>query len=298
MSQSLPAKILGRSGLSVTWLGYGGMEIRGAPRGRPVTDDQMKTILNVLLDAGINFLDTANDYGRSEEFIGKYISHRRSEYYLATKCGCHPDGEHIWTKENLLRGLHESLQRLRTDYVDLIQLHNPTVQEREQGNLVAALQEMREQGKVRWIGASTTLPHLPTFLNWNVFDVFQIPYAALMRDHEGWITKAAQAGVGTVIRSGVSRDQPGVGSYRVEQYQKYDEAKLDELREAGESRTAFMLRFTLTHPDVQTVIVGTVNPEHLLENIRTVARGRLSPDIYEEAKRRLDRIGLEPEKVS
>ena len=64
----------------------------------------------------INFIDTANDYGRSEEFIGKYLSQRRSEYYLATKCGCtvvHKDDNtddtpHVWTRENLFRGLNES----------------------------------------------------------------------------------------------------------------------------------------------------------------------------------------------
>ena len=86
----LPKTALGRTGLNVTTLGYGAMEIRGARiwGGRQVTEDQAKTILNAVLDAGINFIDTANDYGRSEEFIGKFISNRRSEYFLATKCGC------------------------------------------------------------------------------------------------------------------------------------------------------------------------------------------------------------------
>ena len=83
MTTKLPTAILGRTGLKVTRLGFGAMEIRGSRiwGGRPVTEDQAKTILNAVLDAGINFIDTANDYGRSEEFIGKYISQRRSEYY-------------------------------------------------------------------------------------------------------------------------------------------------------------------------------------------------------------------------
>ena len=83
-SSGLPTATLGRAGLPVTRLAYGAMEVRG-PRiwgGRPVTEEQARTILNAVLDAGINFIDTSNDYGRSEEFIGKYLSHRRSEFFL------------------------------------------------------------------------------------------------------------------------------------------------------------------------------------------------------------------------
>ncbi len=84
----LPTRQLGRTGLDVTMLGYGAMEIRGAPRGRDVSDQQAETILHAVLDSGINYIDTSIDYGVSEERIGRYIGDRRSEYYLASKCGC------------------------------------------------------------------------------------------------------------------------------------------------------------------------------------------------------------------
>src|SRR5580693_7655536 len=123
-------RTLGRTGLKVSALGYGAMEVRGSRiwGGRPVTEEQASTILNAVLDAGINFIDTANDYGRSEEFIGKYIGTRRNEYILATKCGCTvvhrdentDDTPHVWTRDNLFRGLHESLARMKTDYVDVM----------------------------------------------------------------------------------------------------------------------------------------------------------------------------------
>ena len=73
MTASLPTTTLGRTGLEVTRLGFGAMEIRGSRiwGGRPVTEDQARTILDAVLDAGINFIDTSNDYGRSEEFIGE-----------------------------------------------------------------------------------------------------------------------------------------------------------------------------------------------------------------------------------
>ena len=72
---------------------------------------------------------------------------------------------------------------------------------------------------------------------------------------------------------------------------RFDQAGLDDLREDGESRTAFMLRFTLTHPDVHTIIVGTKDPDHLRDNVSVAAKSLLTDDAYAEAKRRLDAAG-------
>lgn len=308
MAAEMEQAVLGRTGLRVTRLGYGAMEVRGSRiwGGRPVTDEQAGRILNAVVDAGINFIDTANDYGRSEEFIGKFLSHRRQEFYLATKCGCHvtrrneetDDTPHLWTRENLFRGLHESLQRMRTDYVDLMQLHNPSVDESKAGALVPVLEEMRKQGKVRSIAISTTLPDLPVYLQWGVFDAFQIPYSALERDHEHWISKSAAAGIGTIIRGGVARGAPGVGLGAAKRWTNFEAAKLDELRATGESRTAFLLRFTLAHPHAHTIIVGTLQPEHLQENIDALKQGPLPEALYAEAKRRLDAVGITAQRAA
>ena len=106
----LPRRQLGRTGLDATVLGYGAMELRGAPRGRDISEGQAETILNAVLNAGINYIDTSIDYGLSEERIGRYIGHRRDEYFLASKCGClvgaspAPRGErspHVFTRENV-----------------------------------------------------------------------------------------------------------------------------------------------------------------------------------------------------
>lgn len=302
---ALTKRTLGRTGLSVTQLGFGAMEVRGSRiwGGRPVTEEQADTILNAVLDSGINFIDTSNDYGRSEEFIGKYLSTRRNEFYIATKCGCTvvrkdentDETPHVWTRENLFRGLHESLERMKTDYVDVMQLHNPSVEQVEQGDLVSVLQEMKQQGKVRWIGCSSTLPHITTYIGWNVFDVYQIPYSALERAHEEVITKAATAGAGIIDRGGVARGEPGEGLGGQDRWKKFEAANLDELRGPDESRTAFLLRFLLTHPDIHTTIVGTLNPAHLQENIAIAEKGPLSAEVYAEAKRRLDAAGESPQ---
>ena len=292
-SMSLPMALLGRTGLEVTRLGY------GAAHNRPMTDYEARAVHAAVLESGINFIDTSDDYGNSEELIGKYLSHRRSEIVLATKCGMQSGGVgHLWTRENILRTLEQSLRRLNTDYVDVMQLHNATVEECERGGLVDGLEEMRRQGKVRWIGTSTTTPHLPTFLGWGVFDAFQIPYSALEREHEDWITESAEAGVGIIIRGGVARGERGEGTGREDRWRSFEQAGLDDLREEGESRSSLLLRYTLTHPHSDTIIVGTTNPVHVAENVRTVLRGPLSPDTYREIKRRMDAAGESPAPAS
>ncbi|WP_256758249.1 aldo/keto reductase [Cohnella sp. WQ 127256] len=294
---------LGKTGLKVTKLGFGAMEIRG-PRvwsGRPVTDAESEQILNAVLDCGINIIDTAYDYGRSEELIGRFISHRRQEFILATKCGCtlvdhgdHDETPHVWTRENLLHNIDTSLSRMKTDYIDLLQLHGPTVQQTEEGHLVDVLKEIQATGKVRWIGISTYLPHITSYIESGHYDTFQIPYSALEREHEKLIQAAGEGGAGVIIRGGVGQGEPGAGLGHADRWAMWEKAGLDELREEGESRTGLLLRFTLTHPQLSTTIVGTKNPEHLAENVRYAQKGSLSQEVYEEAKRRLDVVGCVP----
>ena len=292
-----PQNVLGRTGLSVTKLGYGAMEVRGSRiwGGRSIEDAEAEQILNAVVDNGINFIDTANDYGRSEEYIGRFLSHRRDEFLLATKCGCTvvrrdestDDTPHVWTRENLFRGLHESLARMRIDYVDLMQLHNPSVEQCESGDLVTAMQEMKQQGKVRWIGMSGTHPHLETYIGWGVFDCFQIPYSALERQHEELIQAASDSGAGVIVRGGVARGEPGAGLGMKDRWATWEAAGLYDLLDEGETRTGFLLRFTNAHPGMNTNIVGTMNVDHLKENIAAACRP-LAADTYAEARRRLD----------
>lgn len=303
---ALPIRKLGRTGLEVTQLGYGAMEVRGERiwGGRPTSDTQAETILNAVLDAGINFIDTANDYGKSELYMGRYLASRRNEFYVATKCGCqmvfagdHDETPHVWSRENLFRNIADSLLKMQTDYVDILQLHNPTVEECEAAELVDILKELRTAGVVKFLGCSSTSPHLATYIDWGVFDVFQIPYSALERRHEDLITKAAQGGAGIIIRGGVARGEPGAGLGHTDRWTMFEKARLDELCDPGESRTAFLLRYTITHPDCHTTIVGTMQPDHLEENITVVEKGPLPPDVYAEAKKRLDDAGETPEDV-
>ncbi len=210
---ALPQRPLGQTGVDVTTLGYGAMELSGSSRSPRITDPEADAILNAVLDAGINLIDTSIDYGRSEELIGKFISHRRSEYFLASKCGCVPGAEggadHIHTAANIRAGVENSLRLLNTDHLDLVQFHRSLTQQEFEAD--GALQEtlaLKQEGKVRFIGVSGTLPNLDEQVQMGVFDAFQIPYSALQREHEDVIQRASAAGAGIIIRGGVARGAP------------------------------------------------------------------------------------------
>ena len=310
----LPTATLGRTNLEITKLGYGAIELRGGAgrRARAVDDDTAGQILNAVLDAGINFIDTSPDYGLAEERIGKFISHRRDEFFLASKCGCPinlpPPAQgqrpaHVFTRENIRAGVEQSLERMKTDHLDLVQFHaNPARSVLEENESVEELNALRSEGKIRFLGMSGTLPHLPDHIAMGVFDAFQIPYSALEREHEQLITDAAGAGSGTIIRGGVARGLPAAENVDLsglpdrfrEMYEqrrrRWEGANLDDLME-GMSSMEFMLRFTISHPHMSTTIVGTANAEHLAGNVEAARKGPLPDDIYQEALRRLDSVG-------
>jgi aryl-alcohol dehydrogenase-like predicted oxidoreductase len=300
----LPRRTLGRTGLNVTTLGYGAMELRGAPSGPAVADAAAEKVLNAVLDAGINFIDTSIDYGRSEELIGRFIAHRRREYFLASKCGCVPgapmSAEHVHTADNIRAGVEQSFRRMKTDYLDLVQFHRSlTRQELEEHGALDAALALRKEGKVRFLGVSGTLPHLVEQIEMGVFDAFQIPYSALQREHEEIISRAGAAGAGIIIRGGVARGAPSdwqrthymlPGSSLRERWEK---ARLDDLLH-GLSPLEFTLRFTLSNPDLDTTIVGTRDAGHLHDNIAAALKGPLPESVVEEAKRRLAEAGSRP----
>jgi len=302
---AIPTRTLGRTGAEVTILGYGAMELRGPPRGPTIDDAQAGRVLNQLLDAGVNLIDTSVDYGRSEELIGRFVSGRRDEYFLASKCGCPlsppPDATppfvHDYSAANVRADVEQSLRRLQTDRLDLVQVHmSPSRKEMEQGGTVEELVRLRDEGKIRFIGMSGILPNLPDHIAMGVFDVFQIPYSALQRDHEELISRAADTGAGVLVRGGAARGtaaedknwsvQP-LGGGEIAAQDRWEAADLDPLLD-GMSRHEFILRFTLSHPALSSTIVGTSSPEHLRANVQIAQQGPLPEDLYAEARLRLD----------
>lgn len=297
----LERRQLGRSGLSVTVLGFGAMDLGGPPAAEEISDADAARVLNAVLDAGINFIDTAVCYGTSERRIGQAISHRRQEYVLATKWGCIPGQgmttPHVHSAANIRAGVEHSLRTMRTDYIDVAQFHGSLSRaEWEAEGALDELLRLKQEGKVRSIGVSGVLPNLAEQVEAGVFDVFQVPYSALQREHEAIIARASAAGAGIIIRGGVARGAPSDWNKpyymlsRGEMTGRWDKAGLDELLD-GISRIEFMVRFAISSPDLDTTIVGTKNLDHLRDNLQAALKGPLPADIVAEAKRRLDATG-------
>lgn len=289
-------KQLGRTNLEVTQLGYGSMGLRG-PRTwgvRVVSDDDAERVLNAVLDAGINFIDTAPDYGVSEERIGRFLAGRRQEFILATKCGCvprqhddHLEIDHVWKRDVIAANLETSLRRLRTDWIDLLQFHGGDAETLKRKGLIDQLVNFRDQGLIRSLGVSTKLPDLRGLLELGVFDTFQVPYSCLAPEHHDVITAAAEAGAGIILRGGVAHGGPDAEIQRPTVNNIWSRANLAELLPPGMRPAELILRYTLSHPHCHTTIVGTCNLDHLAENVAAAARGPLPETLVEEIRSRV-----------
>jgi aryl-alcohol dehydrogenase-like predicted oxidoreductase len=283
----------GDTGLQVSVLGYGAMALRN------VDAQQSERLLNAVLDHGINFIDTAPDYGHSEDMIGRYIAHRRDEYILATKCGCNIPREgdadapsHIWTAAQLRHNIEHSLKRLKTDVIDVWQLHSADPGEVEGTEVMEEMHRIKEEGKVRHIAVSMAgqsegygYNQLKGYLTGNGIEAIQVWYSAFIRYSEALIAQAASRGWGTIIRGLV---RPPFGSTLDDHFEK---TGLDDFREENESRAQLLIRFGITDRDLHTAIVGTSDLDHLAENIAAADKGLLADETLAEMRHRLEKEG-------
>ena len=165
----------------------------------------------------------------------------------------------------------------------------------ETAGTVETLLSLRDEGKVRFLGMSGILPDLADHIAMGVFDVFQIPYSAVQREHEDLISAAVESGAGTLIRGGAARGAPSedkgwrqgpLGLTEGEGQRRWESSGVDQLL-GDMGHLEFVLRFTLSHPDLSSTIVGTSNAVHLRSNLAFAEKGPLPADLYEAAKERL-----------
>jgi len=300
------ARRFGRTDLVVSRLGYGAMELAGPPKARALAEADVARFLNTLIDSGVTYIDTSIDYGLSETLIGKAVSHRRQEFVLASKCACEVGVEgareghekHTYTGANVRAGVEQSLRRLKTDHLDVVQVHgNPTRKELEDGGVISTLVDLRREGLVRYIGISSRLPLLAEFIDLEEFDLVQLPYSALQRTNEDAIKALRENGKAVIARGVTGRGAPAknwatrpIGTREGEVRELWERARLDDL--IGDMpRVEFMIRFVLSNPGVDVALVATTNPEHLAANIEIAGRGPLDPGLYAEALKRIDEAG-------
>ena len=274
--------MFGKTGLNVSRLGIGLSEI-----GFNLTRDdldQAARVMNSALDAGINFLDTAACYDLSEELLGEAVSHRRDEFVLVTKAGHFmPRGEgEDWTYDLITSSIERSLERMKTDHVDLVQLHSCSVEILDRGDVTRALQDARDAGKTRFIGYSGDNENAEFAVASGEFDTLQTSFNLVDQKARHTLLPAAEAqGMGIIIKrpignavwGAVKDPQPYEHNpdYTVEYHRRAAVMQAEgALPDESDDRIMTAMGFTLAHPEVDVMIVGTQRPEHMLSNIELI----------------------------
>jgi hypothetical protein len=267
---------LGRTGMDVSVLGFGGSEI-GYERasGRTVA-----RLLGRALDAGLNVIDTAECYEDSEALIGRALGARRQEVHLFTKCG-HAGGwaRADWRPVALLSSIEHSLRRLGTDHVDLVQLHSCSLAQLRKGDAIAALERARERGWARYIGYSGDGEAARYAVECGRFDTLQTSVSIADQQALDLTLPLARArGLGVIAKRPLANvawrhARKPAEAYYQDYWTRLRALDYDFLK--GDAAVATALRFTLAAPGVHTAIVGTAKPDRWPANAALLAAGPL-----------------------
>jgi hypothetical protein len=279
---------LGQTDMVASVLGFGGSEI-GYERASRRT---VERLLGGALDAGLNVVDTAECYDDSEALIGAALGARRNEIYLLTKCG-HPRGygRGDWRGPSLLSGIERSLERLRTDRLDLIQLHSCELADLQKGEAITALERARERGWTRYIGYSGDGAAARYAVECGRFDTLQTSVSIADQEAlELTLPEASKRNMGVIAKRPIANAAWRYARRPAEPYYQPYWTRLRALDypflEDPERAVSVALRFTLAAPGVHTAIVGTKRPGRWLENARLLEGGPLPADEVERIRAR------------
>lgn len=297
---------LGKTGLEVSEIGYGTWGLGGNSYG-PVDDIESKKALRLAYEKGVNFYDTADLYGNghSEEIIGEVFGQIRDEVIIATKGGTLPHtGFYMpqdFSENHLMNALEGSLRRLKTDYIDLYQLHSPTISDLEKNNVIEILERFKTQGKIKNYGISVRSPddgkiaiekyNFPVLqVNFNIIDHRPLENGLfdLAKEKEAGIIARTPLGFGYLSGKLDGNEKfEGIdhrANWPKEQLQRWAKAPdLFSFLHEGKDRTPTQaaLCFCLSHDVVSTVIPGMMNINEVKENIKV---SEMSPLTREELK--------------
>lgn len=302
--RSMQKVTFGQTGYQVSRLGFG-----GAPIGYLKTDEQrVADILNLLLDSGVNFIDTAASYPGSEAVIGRTIAGKRDRCVIVSKCGstlADVPGA-AWSAQLVAGTVERALRNLQTDHLDVMLLHSCDLQTLKKGEALGALVKAREAGKIRFAGYSgdneaaafaATLPDVAVIeTSVNIADQanLRLVLPAAKKNNIGIIAKRPIANAAWKEPS----QQKGLYQGYAQTY--HDRLKAMKLNPADLGFTGpdawpeMALRFTLSHDGVHTAIIGTTNPANAKANLAYAAKGPLPADVVskiEQAFRAADPKG-------
>jgi aryl-alcohol dehydrogenase-like predicted oxidoreductase len=288
----------GRTGFDVSPLGFG-----SAPIGFLDTDRQrVATILNLLLDEGVNLIDTAASYPGSEEGIAATVGHRRGEFVLVSKCGSKISESSAapWSAEVVTATVDRALKRLQTDALDVMLLHSCDLATLKKGEALGALVKARDAGKIRFAGysgdneAAAYAAGLP--------DVAVIETSISIVDQvniDSVLPLCVKNNVGVLAKRPIANAAWRGAENRGGIYDNYVKPYVDRLRkmnlkptevgfadDGNDAWAELALRFTLSVPAVHTAIIGTTNPDNARANIQFTQKGALPKEAFEKIRQK------------
>jgi aryl-alcohol dehydrogenase-like predicted oxidoreductase len=285
-------KILGKTGLNVSTVGLGTMVHAG--HFGPMKDEESLSAIDAALELGVNFIDTSDAYGAgyAETLLGNALKGRRDKVIIATKGGnvmTGPNrGKRIFTPEYIDGVLHESLKRLQTDYIDLYQLHNPTVDVIERGEVWEVLERRKKEGKILHYGVSiNTMEEGIAAVKDGRSETIQTEYNLFAQEPaEAFFSLAQAANIGIIARLPLKRgiltgkmtaadeqrfqgEDVRARSFKGEAFRK-ELAKAEQLRflvhGPVQSLVQAAIAFCVAHPAVSIAIPGARNAAQMREN--------------------------------
>ncbi len=266
----------GRTTMNVSELGLGTMSL-------PTERNEVERVIDTALDAGMNYIDTADlyDFGQNEEVVGAVIRKKRNDIFLATKVGnkMNPT-ERTWTwdpsRKHIMEGVKESLRRLGTDYIDLYQLHGGTIEDNTE-ETIDAFEQLKKEGIIRAYGISSIRPNvIHRFLETSAIDSIMMQYSPLDRQPENYFPMIAKKGVSVITRGSVAKGlltkQMRQKQQKLQTFASFNEAELNEaldiIEAIHENTQALALRFILEERPVTTALVGSRTAAQLEETLR------------------------------
>ncbi|MGB7980037.1 MAG: aldo/keto reductase [Candidatus Nanopelagicales bacterium] len=264
----------GRTGVEVSALGFGAGHI-GSPR---MAEEHADRLLNAVLDAGINLIDTARGYGLSEGRVGRALSHRRAEFVLSTKVGYDVPGEVDWTRAAVRLGIDRALDRLGTDLIDVCFLHSCDLPVLLAGDVIAELHAAQAAGKVRVCGYSGEGSALRWAIESGAFGAIQT--SVNLADQGSMVNLLPDAharGLGVIAKRPVANaawrfaDRP-VGDYAEPYWERLSQMGLEP---ADGDWVGSALRFSAFAPGVSSAIVGTASLANLATAVDRIGAGPL-----------------------
>lgn len=254
----LPKRLLGSTTLNVSAVGLGTVKLgRNTdvkyPKPFAIPDDkQAADLLAFAKDLNINMLDTAPAYGTSEERLGKLLSGQRHDWIIVGKAGEeyeNQQSQHNFTKDHILKSIQRSLKRLNTDYIDLLLIHSDGNDETiiKQHDIFNTLAVAKQQGLIRYAGMSTKTVAGGILAIQNS-DVAMVTYNPINTEKLPVITAAQQSNKGILIKKGLASGH------------------IDKLHPNNPVQAA--MNFIFQQPGVSSIILGTINPRHLENNVQ------------------------------